>query len=71
MEKKILNALQNMGNMNASTMQNAFHNQDDARIMLDRYQNKFNQNNIIFYENLCDIDQGKFDRFLRTLIIDE
>ncbi len=71
MDMKIKIALENIGTMNSTTMHNIFHNQDDARIMLERYQNKYNQDNFAFYKKLCDIDRWKFDRFLKTLILDE
>jgi len=68
MDKIIQKALENMGTMNEADMHNAFLNEDDARLMYDRYINDYEKNNTSFYNHLCQIDQWKFDKFIKTFI---
>lgn len=51
MDKDIETALKNMGTMNEADMHNAFQNEDDTRVMYERYTIDYQKDNLSFYNH--------------------
>jgi len=57
--------LEKLGVIDYSKMRLIFPEVNDALTMIEKYEELYNRNNVLFYNHLSDIDKAKVDKYLK------